>query len=328
MAPIGPVAIIGAGTIGASWAALCLAHGQTVRVFDPRPDCEGFVKDFIARAWPALTRLGLGEDADPDRVSFFAEPAAAVAGAGFVQESGPEDLAAKRALYGTFENGLEPDAVLASSTSGFMPSDLQAGRIGPERYVVGHPFNPPHLMPLVEVVGGRETEPAAVDRAMAFYAALGKHPIRIAREMPGHVANRMQAALFREAIHLVLEGVATTADVDAAIAYGPGIRWAMMGPHALHALAGGEGGLRHLLEHIGPAMAGWWADLGKPEFTPEVIDRLVASFEQTEPRPIAALAAERDVLVLELLDALQRGRALLAADDEDVVITPPPGGSA
>jgi 3-hydroxyacyl-CoA dehydrogenase len=306
------VAVLGAGTIGASWSALVLARGLAVQVYDPAADTAELVRPFVARAWPALERLGLAPDADPSRFTVHADPAAAVAGAALVQESGPENLAAKRALYARIDGALEPDAVLASSTSGLMPSDLQAGRVGPERYLVGHPFNPPHLIPLVEVVGGRATDPAVVDWTVAFYAGLGKRPIRLKREVPAHVANRMQAALYREAIHMVLEGVASVEDVDAAIAYGPGLRWALMGPHMAHHLAGGRAGMRHLLEHIGPGMQSWWADLGRPELSPAVIERLVAAFEATRPRPIAELEAERDALLLALLETLQTTRGALA----------------
>ncbi|MEM7022616.1 MAG: 3-hydroxyacyl-CoA dehydrogenase NAD-binding domain-containing protein, partial [Pseudomonadota bacterium] len=218
-----------------------------------------------------------------------------------------------RALLAHMEQGLATDTIIASSTSGLRPSDLQEGRVGPERYLVGHPFNPPHLMPLVEVVGGRQTDPAVLDRAMAFYEAVGKHPIRIHREVVGHVANRMQAALYREAIHLVLEGVASPADVDAAIAYGPGMRWAIMGPHVLHHLAGGEGGMRHQLEHIGPGIETWWNDLGKPSITPEVIDRLVDAYDEDEQRTVQELAAERDVLLVALLDSLAKTRRTLGS---------------
>ena len=198
-----------------------------------------------------------------------------------------------------------------------MPSELQAGRRGPERYVVGHPFNPPHLIPLVEVVGGRATDPAVVDWTAEFYAALGKRPIRIRREVPGHVANRMQVALYREAIHLVLEDVAGIEDVDAAIAYGPGLRWAFMGPHMAHHLAGGRGGLRHLLEHIGPGIERWWNDLGRPDLTPAAVDRLVTAFGQAEARPIRQLEAERDVLLVALLETLQSTRRRLAERTEE-----------
>ena len=271
------------------------------------------MRAFIERAWPTLERLGLSANADPTRFTLHNDAAAAVEGAEFVQANGPENLSAKQALFAALEPALAPDAVVASSTSGLMPSEFQAGRIGPERYVVGHPFNPPHLIPLVEVVGGRQTDPAVVDWTAAFYAALGKRPITVRREVPGHIANRMQVALYREAIHLVLEGVASIEDVDAAIAYGPGLRWALMGPHRAHHLAGGRGGLRHLLEHIGPGIERWWNDLGRPDLTPAVIDRLVGAFGASETRPIEQLEAERDALLLALLETLQATRQRLAA---------------
>jgi 3-hydroxyacyl-CoA dehydrogenase len=307
------VAVIGAGTIGASWATLFLARGLQVAIYDPAPDIESRVRDFVARAWPTMARLGLAEGADPDRLTFHADPAEAVQGMPFVQENGPEDLAAKQALFARLESGLDADAIVASSTSGLLPSDLQTGRVGPERYLVAHPFNPPHLIPLVELVGGRATAPAVLERAAAFYRSVGKRPITIRREVPGHVANRMQVALYREAIHLALEGVASIADIDAAIAYGPGLRWALIGPHMLHHLAGGEGGLRHLLEHIGPGIETWWNDLGRPDLTPEVIDRLVELLEAGETRPIREIAAERDALLIALLQSLAETRRALAA---------------
>jgi 3-hydroxyacyl-CoA dehydrogenase len=310
------VAVLGAGTIGASWTAQFLARGLSVAVYDPAPDHAARVHEFVDAAWPTLERLGLSPGADRTRVSFHDDPADAVEGVALVQENGPENLEVKRALFERIEAALAPETVVASSTSGFMPSELQAGRRGPERYVVGHPFNPPHLIPLVEVVGGRATDPAVVNWTVQFYAALGKRPITIRREMPGHVANRMQVALYREAIHLVLEDVASIEDVDAAIAYGPGLRWALMGPHMAHHLAGGGGGLRHLLEHIGPGIERWWNDLGHPDLTPAAIDRLVAAFDRAETRPVAELEAERDHLLLALLETLQTTRRRLAGRDQ------------
>jgi len=306
------VAVVGAGTIGASWATLFLSRGLAVAIYDPMPDVESKVRAFIDKAWPALERLGLGDHADPARLSFFDDPAEVVADAEFVQENGPENLEAKRELYARLESKLPPATVVASSTSGLMPSELQAGRVGPERFIVGHPFNPPHLVPLVEVVGGPSADPAVMDWAVDFYNGLGKRAIRIEREIPGHVANRMQAALYREAINLVLEGVATPADVDAAVAYGPGLRWALMGPHTLHDLGGGEGGMRHLLEHIGPGIDAWWQTLGQPRITPETIDALVSSYQADNPPSIQDLAKERDALLLALLETLSRERALIA----------------
>ena len=303
------IAVIGAGTIGASWATLFLSKGLEVVVYDPMPGAERTVRAFVDSAWPALERLGLGDRADPSNLRFVDDPAAAVDGADFVQESGPENLEIKRDLYTRLESKLPPATVVASSTSGFMPSELREGRAGPERYLVGHPFNPPHLIPLVEVVGGPGADPAVVAWTVDVYTWLGKKAIRIEKEMPGHVANRMQAALYREAINLVLEGVAKPADVDAAIAYGPGLRWALMGPHALHELAGGTGGMRHLLEHIGPGIDAWWQTLGQPRLTPETIDRLVEAYRADDPPSTEALADERDALLLALLSTLSAERA-------------------
>ncbi|MEM7044395.1 MAG: 3-hydroxyacyl-CoA dehydrogenase NAD-binding domain-containing protein, partial [Pseudomonadota bacterium] len=288
------VAVIGAGTIGASWATQFLAKGLHVTIYDPGPDSERRIRAFVDNAWPTLERLGLDDRANPENIRFVCDLPAAVADSDFVQESGPENLNAKRDLYARLEPKLPLDTVVSSSTSGFMPSELREGRVGPERYIVGHPFNPPHLIPLVEVVGGSDADPVVLDWAVDFYTWLGKKAIRIEKEMPGHVANRMQVALYREAIHLVLEGVATPADVDAAIAYGPGLRWALMGPHALHELAGGQGGMRHQLEHIGPGIETWWNDLGKPDITPETIDGLVAAYQADGPPAVQELATERD----------------------------------
>lgn len=301
------VAVIGCGTIGASWAAYFLARGFEVSAWDPAPEGETRLKDFIERAWSALETLGLSPDADPTRLIYADGPAAACRGADFVQESAPERLEVKRELYPEIEAGAAPETVLASSTSGLLISDIQEGARHPERFVLGHPFNPPHLIPLVEVLGGRQTAAEAVDWALAFYASIGKAPIRIAREVPGHVANRLQAAMWREAVHLVAEGIATAEDVDTAISQGPGLRWALMGPHRTFHLAGGPGGMANFLEHLGPATESWWADLGRPRLTPEVKQALIESVEaENAGRSVAELAAERDRRLLTLLAALHK----------------------
>src|SRR5215469_11715543 len=220
------VAVIGAGTIGASWAASFLAHGITVTASDPAPEGESFLRRYVETAWPTLTRLGLAEGADPTKLAFLRDPVAAVEGADFVQESGPERESVKIPHFQRLDGALPAETVIATSSSGLLVSRLQEGCRHPARCLVGHPFNPPHLIPLVEVVGGAKTSPVAIERAMAFYEAVGKKPIHIRKEVKGHIANRLQAALWREAAHLVAEGVASVADVDAAIAYGPGLRWA------------------------------------------------------------------------------------------------------
>jgi len=304
------VAVIGAGTIGASWAALFLARGLAVTASDPAPDGEAFLRRTIAEAWPSLTRLGLAPGASPDRLSFIRDPVAAVAGADFVQESGPEREDVKIALFRQLDEVLDADIVIASSSSGLLISRLQSGCRHPGRCLIGHPFNPPHLIPLVEIVGGGQTTPDAVGRAMAFYAALGKKPIHIRKEIAGHLANRLQAALWREAVHLVAEEVADVAEIDAAIAYGPGLRWAIMGPNLTFHLAGGAGGMANFMAHLAVPLQGWWQDLGTPELTAEVQRRIIEGVaREAAGRSIADLAHERDRVLLKVLEAVA-GKAM------------------
>lgn len=301
------VAVIGTGTIGASWAAFFLSRGLAVAASDPMPEAEGFLRRFIAAAWPALARIGGAETIPDERLSFHAEPEQAVAGADFVQENAPERVALKRDLLRRLDAVLPASVVIASSSSGLLMTDLQADCAHPERCVIGHPFNPPHLVPLVEVVAGARTSPATVQRALAFYAAVGKTPIHIRREVKGHVANRLQTALWREAIHLVAEGVATVADIDAAISEGPGLRWALMGPHLTFHLAGGAGGIGHFLDQFADPIESWWQDLGQPRLTAAVKEEIVSGVQaEAAGRDIDELAGDRDRLLVEIL-ALKNG---------------------
>ncbi len=301
------VALLGTGTIGASWATFFLARGLSITAWDPAPEAEDGLRRFVEEAWPVMTRFGLAPDAAPGRIRMVKEPAAAVEGAGFVQENAPEDKALKRDLYRRIDDALPAGAVLASSTSGLLMSELQEGLRSGARFVVGHPFNPPHLVPLVEVVGGRGTDPTIVDWAVAFYNALGKRAIRVEREVPGHIANRLQAALLREAFHLLLSGTASADDIDAAVACGPGLRWAFMGPFLTMHLAGGDGGGQAALEHFGPALESWWADFGTPRLDRDALAVLAqAAGGAGGGRPMAELAAERDSKLLALLEALSR----------------------
>ena len=303
------IAIIGAGTIGASWAAHFLARGMHVGIWDPGPGSEARARRFVADAWPALERLGLAPGADAARLEWHADLSAALDGAQFVQESAPEDTSLKLELYARFDAALADDAIMSSSTSGLLMSELQAGRAGGARYVVGHPFNPPHLIPLVEVLGGADTAGEAVDWAMEFYAAHGKMPIRLNKEVPGHLVNRLQAAIWREAIDAVVSGLASVEDVDKAIANGPGLRWALMGPHQIFHLAGGPGGMRNFLEHFGPNIENWWRDMRSVELTPEVQAALVEGIDaECAGRGVAELAAERDARLLDLLELKSRTR--------------------
>jgi 3-hydroxyacyl-CoA dehydrogenase len=298
------IAVIGAGTIGANWAAYFLARGLEVVVSDPAPGARDHVARRIDEAWPALTRLGLAPDAAPDRWRFQADPSAAADGCDFCQENAPERYEIKIELLRRLDRALPRDVVIASSSSGLLISRLQEHCNYPERCVIGHPFNPPHIVPLVEVVGGFKTAQSTIATAMAFYRAIGKHPIEVRREVPGHLANRLQAALWREAVHLVAEGVATVADIDAAITEGPGLRWGLMGPHLTFALAGGTGGMAHFLEHLGPAVTTWWDSLGTPTLTDAVKRRLIDGVEtETAGQSIDDLERRRDDFLVRVLEA-------------------------
>lgn len=302
------VAVVGTGVIGAGWAAKFLATGLDVVATDPAPGAEDRLRADVAAHWPILQRLGLHPSACLERLRFVTDPAEAAGQADFVQENGPERPDVKHALFGVLDAAASPDVILASSSSGMPPTEIALGcHHHPERVVVGHPFNPPHLIPLVEVVPGQRTSEDVVERALAFYTAIGKRPIRLRKEVPGHVANRLQAALWQEAYSLVERGVATVAEIDTAIAHGPGLRWAVFGPFVNQHLSGGAGGLAHILEHLGPPTERWWRDLRQVTLTPELAETLVAGVRaELAEYDEQDLVAARD-LVLELLLATKAG---------------------
>ena len=304
------VGVIGAGTIGASWAAYFLARGMEVQAWDPAPDAQAALRAFVAEAWPTLDGLDVVADgASPDRLTFHAGPAAAIDGVEFVQESAPEKLDVKRTLYAEIDTVLPGDVVMASSTSGLIMSKLQSGFTNAARFVVGHPFNPPHLIPLVEVVGGADTAASVVDWSIDFYNAHGKKAIRLNHEAPGHLVNRLQVALWREAMDAVLTGLASVEDVDAAIKYGPGLRLSVMGPFELCHLAGGPKGYSNFLDHFGDALQHWMDNMRRVELTPEVRDKLkMLVAEALGEREFASIAKERDTLLLPVLSTLARTR--------------------
>jgi 3-hydroxyacyl-CoA dehydrogenase len=302
--PISQVAIIGTGVIGASWAALFLAKGLDVMATDVAPNAEASLRRFVDGAWPALERLGLTPGASPMRLVFTADLTEAVKGAGLVQENGPERIDFKKKLYGQLDELLPSDVIIASSSSGLTMSEIQSGAPShPERCVIAHPFNPPHLVPLVEIVGGAKTSEETIRRATEFYTALGKRTVRLNKEVPGHVANRLQAALAREVYHLVGEGVVSVADVDTALSWGPGLRWGIMGQVLLNHLGGGQGGMEHFLQQFTGPMTAWWKVLGSPQLTPELQQKLIAGVHsEVGSRSIDDLAAERDEVLLGLLE--------------------------
>ncbi len=306
------VAVVGAGVIGNAWAAHLLAHGLEVAVTDPNPQAEDRLLRDVERALPVLARLGVDAEGWQKRLVFTDELEKALDGADFVQENGPERVDVKVELFAELDRVAPPDVVIASSSSSMLPSRL-AGMCArhPERVVVGHPFNPVYLIPLVEVVGHAQTPAEVVDAAMAFYASVGKRPVHVRREVPGHLANRLQAALWREAYSLVERGVATVADLDAAISNGPGLRWALLGPVANQHLSGGDGGLSHVLAHLGPPTQALMDDLGSPELTPQLANALVAGVdEELAGIDQAELTAERDGLLVGLLTAKSRSDVL------------------
>ncbi|ARF60191.1 MULTISPECIES: 3-hydroxyacyl-CoA dehydrogenase NAD-binding domain-containing protein [Streptomyces] len=301
------VACVGAGVIGGGWAAHFLARGYDVTAWDPAPDAAVRLRRLIAAAWPALERLGLAEGASQDRLTVTATLEEAVAEAQFVQESAPEKLELKRGLLARLDAAAPAGTVIASSTSGYPMTDMQTEAADPGRLVVGHPFNPPYLIPLVEVVGGERTTPAAVDWASRFYTVAGKSVITMDREVPGFIANRLQEALWREALHMVANGEATVAEIDASITEGPGLRWAVMGPMLTFALAGGEGGMAHMLDHFGPSLKSPWTRLEAPELDRALYEAVVAGCEEAaDGRGIADLVAERDRGVIDVLRATGR----------------------
>jgi 3-hydroxybutyryl-CoA dehydrogenase len=298
-------AVLGAGVIGMSWTALFLASGRNVAVFDTVASAEKSTRDYIEMAWPALRELGLVKDGTPGRLSFHKSAAEAVGDADFVQESVPERIEIKRALFAEIEPALKPTAVVASSASGLTLSEMQAGWKNPSRFVLGHPFNPPHLIPLVEVLANERTEADAAERAERFYRDVGKITIRVRREVPGHVANRLQAALWREALHLVRSGVATVKDVDTAVWAGPGLRWAAMGPTMLFHLGAGPGGIAEFCERYAASFNRWWDDLGVLHMDDALAKQLSDSLaREAGSETPAELAAKRDALIVAMQKAV------------------------
>jgi 3-hydroxyacyl-CoA dehydrogenase len=315
--PIRRIAIIGTGVIGASWTALFLAKGLQVVATDVAPNAEAALRTFVETAWPALKRLGLSPDASQSNLKFTTALPEAIAAADLVQENGPERIDFKQKLYGELDQLLPPDVIIASSSSGLTMSEIQKGaRSHPERCVIAHPFNPPHLIPLVEIVGGAKTSEETIRRAAEFYTSIGQRTVRLNKELPGHVANRLQAALGREVYYLVSEGVVSAADVDTALSWGPGLRWGVMGNMMLNHLGGGPGGIEHFFQQFTGPMTAWWKTLGSPVLTPEVQKKLIDSVHaEVGSRTIAELEAERDEILLGLIE-LRTKRSKTAARHE------------
>ncbi len=303
MSDINRVGILGAGVIGSSWTALFLAAGHEVDVYEPADAGEQKVRDYIEMAWPTLEQLGLTQRGNPDKIRFHSTPGAAVENAQFVQESVPEQLELKHQLFAQIEPHLANETIVASSASGLMVSEMQQGWENPTRFLLGHPFNPPHLIPLVELVANDKTADGVLEKAEAFYTDAGKVTIRVNREVPAHVANRLQAALWREAISLVQNGVASIEDVDKAVWAGPGLRWAAMGPHMLFHLAAGPGGLGEFCNRYRDSFHRWWDDLDEVTLTEELAKQLFDGVKQEGgDKDVTDLAAQRDAMIVAMLN--------------------------
>ena len=302
------IGVIGTGTIGASWAAYFLSKGFKVKAWDPDDGWKERVLDFINNAWPQMYALGSKKEFQQTDIELCSSLEDALSEVEFVQESAPEQLELKRSLFKKIDKYADNSSIIASSTSGLIMSEMQDGLECASRFVVGHPFNPPHLIPLVEVVGGEKTDPSAVDWAINFYNKIGKHGIKINKEVPGHLANRLQAALWREAVLAVQNDLASVEDINAAVAMGPGLRWALMGPHMIMNLTGGPGGFRKMLDHFGPGIAEWWETMNQnPELDEALKQQLINGIKvEAKGRSIAQLEEERDEQLVELLKMLRR----------------------
>jgi carnitine 3-dehydrogenase len=303
---VGSVCVVGAGVIGSGWAARFLAQGLDVVATDPAPDAEDRLRAKVANAWPALEQIGLAQSASQARLRFCADLDQAVAGADFVQENAPEREDVKRRLLARIDRVAPADVIIASSSSGLLPTRIQADCLYPQRVLIGHPFNPVYLLPLVEVVAGQATAPEAVERAIRYYRSMGMRPLRVRTEVEGYISDRLQEALWRESLHMVAEGVATTGEIDDAVVYGPGLRWALMGTNLTFHLAGGDEGMAHMLRQFGPALKLPWTKLVAPELTDALIDRMVNGTQaQAAGRSIAELERRRDQFLVRLLALVQ-----------------------
>ena len=320
MSEIKTVGIVGAGVIGAGWAARALARGYDVIGWDPGPNAGEILRSKIENAWPALVKIGWAQTATPPAIRFTTDIEELAKAADFIQESAPENIELKRKLHADLDAHAAPDVIIASSSSGLLPSEIQADCQHPERVMIGHPFNPVYLLPLCELVAGAKTSPATIDKAEAFYKTLGMHTLRVRKEVDAYLSDRLQEAIWREALHIVNEGIATTGDLDAAITYGPGLRWAFMGSFKTYHLAGGNQGMRHFMKQFGPALKLPWTKLEAPELTDELIDKIVEGCEEEAgDGTIEEFEQLRDDCLIGIMQTLRQynvasGKTL--ADDE------------
>lgn len=300
--PVRRIAIVGTGVIGASWAVYYLARGFDVAATDPAPNAEANLRSYVNGAWPALDKPGIAVGASPDRLTFSSTLRGALANADFVQENGPERPDFKIKLFAEMDEIAPVDSIIASSSSGITMDVMQSQCTHPDRCVIGHPFNPPHIVPLVEVVGGAKTSEDAIERAMSFYTSIGKKPIRLRKALPGHAANRLQAAVYKEMLYLIEQGVLSVVDADTAVSYGPGLRWGVMGQSLQWHLGGGAGGIQHFMEHLMPPLVAMMSDLKMPDVTPALKQTIIDGVaKEAKGQPVEQLAEAENEVLLGLL---------------------------
>jgi carnitine 3-dehydrogenase len=307
MRQVKTLGLLGTGVIGGGWAARALHFGIDVIAADLKPEMEEWIRGAVANAEPALSRLTSAPLPPKGRLSFTTDLEVMARRADFIQENIPEQLSLKQRVLAQVSQHCGKDVIIASSTSGLTPSDLQHDMVAPDRFCVAHPFNPVYLLPLVELVGGAQTSQATLDASAAFFTYIGMHPLRVRREVPGHLTDRLQEALWREILHMVNDGVATTGELDDSIVYGPGLRWAAMGTNMIYHLAGGESGMRHMLAQFGPCLKWPWTKLEAPELTESLIDRMVEGTQaQAAGRSIRELERLRDDSLVAIQQVLRQ----------------------
>jgi carnitine 3-dehydrogenase len=307
MRKVKTLGLLGTGVIGGGWAARALHFGIDVIAADVKPEMEEWIRGAVANAEPALARLTFAPLPPKGKLSFTTDVAVMARQADFIQENIPEQLPLKQRMLAEVSRHAAADVIIASSTSGLTPTDLQRDMVAPERFCVAHPFNPVYLLPLVELVGGQKTVQSTIDAAAKFFTFIGMHPLHVRREVPGHLTDRLQEALWREILHLVNDGVATTGELDESIIYGPGLRWAAMGTNLIYHLAGGESGMRHMLAQFGPCLKWPWTKLEAPELTDTLIDRMVEGTQaQAAGRSIRELERLRDDYLVAIQQVLRQ----------------------
>ncbi len=307
MRQVKTLGLLGTGVIGGGWAARALHYGIDVIAADVKPEMEAWIRGAVQNAEGALSRLTFAPLPPKGKLSFTTDLLAMARQADFIQENIPEQLELKQRVLGEVSRVAPADVIIASSTSGLMPSDLQKSMVAPERFLVAHPFNPVYLLPLVELVGGSRTSPDSIEAARKFFTYIGMHALHVRKEIPGHLTDRLQEAIWREILHLVNDGIATTGELDDSIIYGPGLRWAGMGTNLIYHLAGGEPGMRHMLRQFGPCLKWPWTKLEAPELTEGLIDKMVDGTQaQADGRSIRELERLRDDYLVDIQQVLRK----------------------